>query len=133
MSTEIKVPALGESIVEATVGKWLKREGEPVAAGEALVELETDKVSIEVTAAQAGVLERILRAEGQNVTIGEVLGTVGEAGAPAAQNGAPAAAAPAEPASAEPAPAVVSPEQRVVATPVAQRVAEHAGVDVKSV
>jgi 2-oxoglutarate dehydrogenase E2 component (dihydrolipoamide succinyltransferase) len=153
MSTEIKVPALGESIVEATVGKWLKREGEPVAAGEALVELETDKVSVEVTAAQAGVLERILRAEGQNVTIGEVLGTVGEAGAQVAQNGAPAAAAaapaapaeaapPSEPAPAapaeaapppEPAPAVPSPEQRIVATPVAQRVAEHTGVDVKSV
>ena len=81
MSTEIKVPTLGESIVEATVGKWLKREGDPVAAGEALVELETDKVSVEVTAPQAGVLEKIIQGEGQNVTIGEVLGMVGEGGA----------------------------------------------------
>ncbi|HNP73239.1 MAG TPA: dihydrolipoyllysine-residue succinyltransferase, partial [Kouleothrix sp.] len=94
MAVEVRVPTLGESIVEATVGKWLKRVGDAVAAGETLVDLETDKVSVEVTAGQAGVLEQIIKGEGENVAVGEVIGTLG-AGA-AGQNGvsAPAAAAP---------------------------------------
>ncbi len=117
MPVEIKVPTLGESIVEATVGKWLKREGEPVAAGEALVELETDKVSVEVSAEQAGVLERIIKNVGQNVTIGETLGLIGSA--PAAQNGPPA----------EPT------EERATktATPVARKIAADQGVDLREV
>src|SRR3954447_15347018 len=98
MAVEIRVPTLGESIVEATVGKWLKQVGDTVAAGEMLVDLETDKVNVEVAAEQGGVLEQIVKGEGQNVGVGEVIGTIG-AGAPAAagtpQNGAPAAAAPA--------------------------------------
>ncbi len=81
MAVEIRVPALGESIVEATVGKWLKREGDRVAAGETLVELETDKVNVEVTAEQDGVLERIVKAEGETVGIGEVLATLGDGAA----------------------------------------------------
>jgi 2-oxoglutarate dehydrogenase E2 component (dihydrolipoamide succinyltransferase) len=145
MSTEIKVPTLGESIVEATVGKWLKREGDPVAAGEALVELETDKVSVEVTAPQAGVLEKIARGEGENVTIGELLGTVAErgtvqpsnGGAPDREQAAGAVAATRAPAPA-PADAPGAPDadqggQRVAVTPVAQRVADSAGVDPRSV
>ena len=77
MSAEIKVPQLGESIVEATVGQWLKGEGDAVAAGEPLVELETDKVNMEVAAPEAGVLQRIAKQAGETVGIGEVLGVVG--------------------------------------------------------
>ncbi len=76
MAYEIKVPALGESIVEATVARWLKREGEAVAAGEPVVELETDKVNLEVAADQAGVLGPLVRAEGASVGIGDLLATV---------------------------------------------------------
>jgi hypothetical protein len=69
MSVEIKVPTLGESIVEATVGKWMKREGEQVAVGEPLVELETDKVNMEVAATGAGVLRSIVKREGETVVV----------------------------------------------------------------
>jgi 2-oxoglutarate dehydrogenase E2 component (dihydrolipoamide succinyltransferase) len=61
MPVEIRVPTLGESIVEATVGKWLKQVGDVVAAGETLVDLETDKVNVEVPAEQSGVLEHIFK------------------------------------------------------------------------
>ena len=66
MKTNITVPELGESIVEATVSRWLKQEGEAVAVGEALVELETDKVNLEVSAEKAGVLVRIERQAGND-------------------------------------------------------------------
>src|SRR6476619_7401715 len=80
MPTESRVPARGESVVDATVAKWLKQEGEAIAAGEALVELETDKVNVEVPAEQAGVLDKIVKQEGETVAIGEVLAIVNEAG-----------------------------------------------------
>ena len=83
MPVEIRVPQLGESVVEATITRWLKKEGEAVAAGEPVVELETDKVNVEVPADQAGVLQ-ITQTEGQTVAVGDVLGTLGEAGAEAA-------------------------------------------------
>jgi 2-oxoglutarate dehydrogenase E2 component (dihydrolipoamide succinyltransferase) len=83
MSTEIHVPELGESVSEATIGKWFKDEGEQVKAGEPLVELETDKVNFEVEAEQDGVLESIAVGEGEDVGVGAVLGTIGEGdGAP---------------------------------------------------
>src|SRR5689334_19099780 len=90
MATEIKVPALGESIVEATIGKWFKQVGEQVAAGETLVDLETDKVNVEISADQDGVLQEVLKPEGTNVSVGEVIGTLGEgkAAAPAPTNSA---------------------------------------------
>ena len=78
MSVDITVPALGESIVEATVGRWLKSEGEAITQGEAVVELETDKVNMEVAAESSGVLISIRRGEGETVNIGDVLGTVGD-------------------------------------------------------
>ncbi len=78
MAVEIHVPELGESISEATVGKWLKSEGEEVTAGEPLVELETDKVNFEVEAEQDGVLESIAVGEGEDVGVGDVIGTLGE-------------------------------------------------------
>lgn len=73
---ELRVPELGESIVEATVGNWLKKIGEPVSAGEAVVELETDKVNVEVMAEVDGVLQSILHVEGETVTPGDVIGEV---------------------------------------------------------
>lgn len=78
--TEIKVPTLGESVTEATVAKWLKKVGDVVVADEALAELETDKVTLEVNAPQAGFLGRILVAEGQTVGVGTVLGEIAAEG-----------------------------------------------------
>ena len=78
MPVEIHVPELGESVTEATVGKWLKSEGDAVEAGEPLVELETDKINFEVEAEQDGVLESIAKGEGEDVGVGEVIGTIGE-------------------------------------------------------
>jgi 2-oxoglutarate dehydrogenase E2 component (dihydrolipoamide succinyltransferase) len=110
--TEILVPPLGESVSSATVARWLKKAGEAVAADEPLVELETDKVTVEVNAPSAGVIEAIAANEGAEVGPGAVLGTIGAAGAapapkPAAAP-APAPAAPA-PAAATPAPAAPQP------------------------
>ncbi len=74
---EIKVPTLGESVSEATVAKWLKKEGDAVAADETVCELETDKVTLEVNAPSAGVISRIIAPEGSNVGVGAVLGEIG--------------------------------------------------------
>ncbi|KQX40305.1 dihydrolipoamide succinyltransferase [Devosia sp. Root436] len=98
MSTEIRVPTLGESVTEATIGQWFKKVGDTVAADEPIVELETDKVTIEVPAPAAGVLEAIAAQPGETVDVGALLGAIGGAGAGAAA--APTAAAPA-PAKAE--------------------------------
>ena len=84
MATTIVVPELGESIVEATVVRWLKKEGEAVAAGDPLVELETEKVNVEVGAEAAGVLATIGRKAGEDVKVGDVLGVIEEGAAPAA-------------------------------------------------
>jgi 2-oxoglutarate dehydrogenase E2 component (dihydrolipoamide succinyltransferase) len=78
MTTEIKVPTLGESVTEATVAKWFKAEGDPVAVDEALVELETDKVTLEVNAPAAGILEQIAAPEGTEIAVGGVLGMIAE-------------------------------------------------------
>src|SRR6266487_146406 len=77
MSIEVRVPTLGESIVDAVIARWLKHEGATVTQGEALVELETDKVNVEVTADQGGVLQEIARQEGETVAIGDLLGVIG--------------------------------------------------------
>jgi 2-oxoglutarate dehydrogenase E2 component (dihydrolipoamide succinyltransferase) len=92
MSTEVKVPTLGESLTEATLGAWLKKPGEAVAADEAIASLETDKVAIEVTAPVAGVMGAQLVSEGATVNVGAVIGSI-EAGSSAAAAPAPAAAA----------------------------------------
>jgi len=80
MSSNITVPELGESIVQATVGRWMKQLGETVATGDPLVELETEKVTMEIAANTAGILESILKPEGETVGIGEVLGTISDEG-----------------------------------------------------
>lgn len=151
MSGELRVPALGESIVEATVGKWLKREGDTVTAGEPLVELETDKVNLEVAAEQSGVLTSIVKGEGATVNIGDVLATIGENGAAAASPQQPQAESqpPAageqkaagngqqpEPGRQEAATVAETPpagDNDVLATPVAQRVASEYNIDIRSV
>ncbi len=135
MSVEIKVPTLGESIVEATVGKWMKQEGEQVAAGEPLVELETDKVNMEVAATGAGVLRSIVKREGETVGIGELLALVGDGAAATS----PVAAAPAAAATpATPAPAATESDdvesgEPGRATPLARRVATEHGLDINQI
>ena len=91
MSIEIKVPGLGESVTTATVARWLKQAGDAVAADEALVELETDKVTVEVPSPTAGRLGEIVAAEGAEVAVGAVLGIVAEGAAAAPKPSAPAA------------------------------------------
>ena len=86
MSANIVVPEVGESIVDARVAKWLKKEGDLVAAGDPLVELETDKIDLEVAAPQAGVLARIDHRDGADVKVGEVLGIIDEAAQGATQS-----------------------------------------------
>ena len=81
MATEIKVPTLGESVTTATVARWMKQPGEPVLADEPLVELETDKVTVEVGAPMAGTLSEIIVAAGEEVSVGAVLGLVAEGAA----------------------------------------------------
>jgi 2-oxoglutarate dehydrogenase E2 component (dihydrolipoamide succinyltransferase) len=78
---DIRVPALGESVTEATIGKWFKRPGDPVAVDEPLVELETDKVTIEVPSPAAGVLADIAAKDGETVAVGALLGQIKEGAA----------------------------------------------------
>ncbi len=78
MATEIRVPSLGESVVEATVGQWFKQAGDTVSADEPLVELETDKVTVEVPAPASGVLAEIAVKSGETVAVGAVLGAISE-------------------------------------------------------
>jgi 2-oxoglutarate dehydrogenase E2 component (dihydrolipoamide succinyltransferase) len=89
VAAEIHVPELGESVADATVGRWLKQEGEAVKSGDPLVELETDKINFEVEAEQDGVLQSISKDEGETVNVGEVIGTIGEGegAAPAEEQG----------------------------------------------
>jgi 2-oxoglutarate dehydrogenase E2 component (dihydrolipoamide succinyltransferase) len=142
--SSIKVPPLGESIVEATVSRWLKKEGDTVAAGDTLVELETDKITVEVPAVTAGVLTKRLRQEGDVVAVGADLCEVSE-GVAAASGTAPLAAPPPPPAaqavvaptvSSAPAaastPATLAHDSPKVA-PSANRLATDHGIDVSSV
>jgi 2-oxoglutarate dehydrogenase E2 component (dihydrolipoamide succinyltransferase) len=134
MTTEIRVPALGESVTEATVGRWFKKAGEPVKADEPIVELETDKVTLEVNAPASGVLAAIGAKEGETVGAGTLLGQIGDA-ASAAPPGAEAKPPPAAalalaptPARASPAPATLSP-LAMPASPAAAKIAADRGLD----
>ena len=143
MATNIVVPALGESVVEATVARWLKQEGEPVKAGEAVVELETDKVDLEVPADKDGILAKIARQAGEDVQIGDVLGTIEEGSGTPAVKAAPPSSEPqkaatpkteaAAPPAAESAPTVSDDDKEERATPVAKRMAADQGVDLGAV
>jgi 2-oxoglutarate dehydrogenase E2 component (dihydrolipoamide succinyltransferase) len=115
MAVEIRVPPLGESLVDAVVGTWLKQEGDSVNRGDSLVELETDKVNLDVTAEEDGVLARIERREGEVVTVGEVLGLV--SGSNGASPPAPETATAATAAAPEPAPTPAPQTPPIAATP----------------
>jgi 2-oxoglutarate dehydrogenase E2 component (dihydrolipoamide succinyltransferase) len=134
--TDIVVPTLGESVSEATVAKWMKKAGDTVRKDETLVELETDKVSVEVSAPEAGVLSEIVAQQGATVGIGAILGRMGGAGAqPLAQ--APKAEAPKaeapkpapQPQQAQPAPQSGNGASKQ-APPSVQRIAAEGGIDV---
>ncbi len=139
--TAIKVPQLGESIVEATVSRWLKNEGDQVAAGDTLVELETDKITVEVPALSAGVLRTRTVNEGDVVTVDQLLGELedGATASPASLGAAPAAAGADAPRSAPVAPAPTpaaapAPAQGAAkVSPAAQRVAAEQQVDLSAV
>lgn len=136
---QIIVPAMGESITEGTISKWVVKIGESVKQGDVLLELETDKVNIEIAAEQDGVLQEIIRNEGDNVQIGEVIGNIGVGGAAAAPAPTPAAepakaaAAPAAPAQPAASPAVDSKESQVSASPAARKLAREKGIDLTQV
>jgi 2-oxoglutarate dehydrogenase E2 component (dihydrolipoamide succinyltransferase) len=134
VAINIVVPQLGESVVEARVARWLKREGEAVAAGEPVVELETEKIDLEVGAEQAGVLASIKHPEGADVKVGDVLAVV-EAGATASASAAaaPAAASATAPAPAPAAPAAKDGKDGQKATPTARRMAEAHDVALSAV
>ncbi|HVV33377.1 MAG TPA: biotin/lipoyl-containing protein, partial [Vitreimonas sp.] len=134
--TDIVVPTLGESVSEATVAKWLKKAGDAVKKDETLVELETDKVSVEVSAPEAGTLTEISAKEGTTVTIGAILGRLGAAGAQPSVTPAAAPPPPPKPVAPPPAPpaATVStpPAAARAAPPSVQRIAAENNLDVNT-
>ncbi len=138
--SEITVPAMGESITEGTIYKWHVQEGDAVNQGDVLLELETDKVNLEISAEESGVVEKILRKDGETVQIGEVIGRLaagGEAAAAASaaltkeepkaeEKAAPAApSVPAEPAK--------EGETYLAASPAARKLAREQGIDLEQV
>jgi 2-oxoglutarate dehydrogenase E2 component (dihydrolipoamide succinyltransferase) len=141
----IKVPPLGESIVEATVSRWQKKEGDAVAAGDTLVELETDKITVEVPALKPGVLAKQAKKEGDVVHVDDVLGELDESAVPAA-SGAAQASAPAAKPPAQNAPSTTVPTQtstpaassppsqsETKSSPAARRIADERGIDIAAV
>ncbi len=137
MSVEIRVPPLGESVVEATVGQWTKEEGAAVRKDEILVELETDKITVEVAAPADGVLGQIAKREGDTVGVGDVLGVLGNgavAGAAPATAAAEAPASEAPPAAPPPVAESAAPAEAAGrTTPAARAIAAERGVDINSV
>src|SRR5690348_17426781 len=136
MTVEIKVPAMGESVTEATISKWFKKEGDAVKRDEPLLELETDKVTVEVPAPADGSIESISVEEGATVQVGAVLGAIAEGakGAAAAPVTAKTSAAAAKPAPAKPAAKTEAAKPAASTTsapmmPSVRRIAEESGVD----
>jgi 2-oxoglutarate dehydrogenase E2 component (dihydrolipoamide succinyltransferase) len=132
MTIKIIVPEMGESVIEATVHQWLKKEGDFVEAGEALVELETDKVNLEVGAKSAGVLEKINVPEGQDVKVGDVLGLINEDVKQPASQSSTLAVQPAPDGHSAPKANQETPQTPLV-TPVASRLAREQNVDLSKV
>jgi 2-oxoglutarate dehydrogenase E2 component (dihydrolipoamide succinyltransferase) len=144
--TEIRVPTLGESVTEATIGRWFKKAGDAVAVDEPLVELETDKVTIEVPAPSAGTLGEIVAKDGETVAVGALLGQINEGGAAAKPAAAPPKAAdapakpaaPAAPAAAAPAAPAAAPVQKTPPAdaplaPSVRKISAESGVDAATV
>jgi 2-oxoglutarate dehydrogenase E2 component (dihydrolipoamide succinyltransferase) len=137
MPANVVVPEVGESIVDARVAKWLKKEGDAVTAGEPLVELETDKIDLEVSAPQAGVLKSIAHRDGADVKVGEVLGVIDEStsapkGATVDKSASAATGATVDK-SVPPAPAPDAQADKKRATPAARNAAQQNAVDLKLV
>lgn len=143
---DIIVPAMGESITEGTISKWVVKVGDTVGQGDLLLELETDKVNLEISAEQDGVITEILAQEGDTVKIGEAVGKIGAAGqAPVAQSAPAAVAAVPQQASSAPAAAVAQPSAPVtpaaassdaasaLASPAARKLAREKGIDLNSI
>ncbi|HYS46382.1 MAG TPA: 2-oxoglutarate dehydrogenase complex dihydrolipoyllysine-residue succinyltransferase [Rhizomicrobium sp.] len=133
MTVEIKVPAMGESVTEATISKWFKKEGDAVKRDEPLLELETDKVTVEVPSPADGAIESITVQQGATVQVGALLGAIaeGKGGAAAPKTEAPKPApAPTAPAKA---PAANAPKSESLAMPSAKRISEESGVPLSSV
>lgn len=134
MSEEIRVPSMGESILEATLVRWVKKEGEAFAAGDELVELETDKANSSMEAEYDGVLEKILRKEGDTVAVNEVIGLATSGGsAPAVSNGSAPQATPTTTPTADQAVAAENGRPQPHTTPLAAQVAKDKGVDLSRV
>jgi 2-oxoglutarate dehydrogenase E2 component (dihydrolipoamide succinyltransferase) len=138
--TEIRVPTLGESVTEATIGRWFKKPGDAVAVDEPLVELETDKVTIEVPAPAAGTLGEISARDGETVAVGALLGQINDGAAGAAAKPAaapPKAAAPAAPpppaAAAAPAAAQKAPPTDAPLAPSVRKISAESGIDAATV
>src|SRR5579885_2817706 len=149
MSVEVRVPQMGESIVDATIATWLKHEGEQVQKGDVLAELETDKVNVEVSAEESGVLQQILKKEGDVVGVGDVIGIIGEAAAqqptpaqPATSQQAPsqpaeqqpaATQAPTQSAEQQPAATTAASDGQRTASPLARRIAAEHNIDLSQI
>jgi 2-oxoglutarate dehydrogenase E2 component (dihydrolipoamide succinyltransferase) len=132
--TEIRVPTLGESVTEATIGRWFKKAGDAVAVDEPLVELETDKVTIEVPSPTAGVLGEIAAKDGDTVAVGALLGSITDGAAGAAKP----AAAPAKAAAAAPAAVTAAPAAKVLPAdaplaPSVRKLSAESGIDASTV
>jgi pyruvate dehydrogenase E2 component (dihydrolipoyllysine-residue acetyltransferase) len=126
MPTNVIMPALEMAQENGKVIRWLKRAGDTVAKGEPIVEIETDKITVEIEAPASGVLGNVTAAEGDVVPVGQTIAVIGETGAPAAASPAPVAAAPSS--------AIGAPSpERVKASPLARRIAEQHGVDLSTV
>jgi 2-oxoglutarate dehydrogenase E2 component (dihydrolipoamide succinyltransferase) len=134
--TEIRVPTLGESVTEATIGRWFKKAGDTVAVDEPLVELETDKVTIEVPAPSAGTLGDIVAKDGETVAVGALLGQIndGASGAAAKPTAAPAKAAPPPPAAAKAPPAdIKTSSSDAPLAPSVRKLSAESGIDAATV
>src|SRR5262249_49221101 len=133
---DIRVPTLGESVTEATIGRWFKQPGQAVAVDEPVVELETDKVTIEVPAPAAGVLSEIAAEDGETVAVGAVLGHIEEGAAaaakPAEKASPPGAAAPAQEPKAKAA-ETRKPLADVPPAPSVRKLSAESGIDVAAV
>jgi 2-oxoglutarate dehydrogenase E2 component (dihydrolipoamide succinyltransferase) len=131
--TEIRVPTLGESVTEATIGRWFKKAGDSVAVDEPLVELETDKVTIEVPSPSAGTLGDIVAKDGETVAVGALLGQINDGAGGAASKPAAAPAKAAAPPPPAPAPAPKAPPVDAPLAPSVRKLSVESGIDATTV
>jgi len=132
--TNVILPSLGFDMTEGLLARWLMNEGDPVAKGQAIAEIETEKATVEIEAAAAGILARIIVRAGETVPVGTLIGVIAEAGEEVAAGSAPAPAAPPLPAPVPEAGEGAAPSvARVKASPVARKMAEEAGLDLSRI